>query len=159
ERARDTSAAKAAFGRAYRIASSTGLPVRRIRAMHELGTIEMLEEGGSKRLCKARSLAVQSGAISLATVIDLQLADARRLGTDLDRAMEAAKRSDLTARRLKMRRVEASAIVTAASILMTTGDEARSSAMSLAEQAEAVVPDDPQILTSLWGETRVTGAI
>ncbi len=159
ERARDTAAAEAAFGRAYRIASSTGLPVRQIRAMHELGTIEMLEEGGTKRLCKARSLALESGAISVATVIDLQLANAWSLGADLERAMDAAKRCELAARRLKMRRVEASAIVAAASILMTSGDEAHESAMSLIEQAEAVVPDDPQVLTSLWGETRVTGAI
>lgn len=159
ERARDTAAAKVAFGRAYQIASGTGLPVRQIRAMHELGTIEMLEEGGYKRLCKARSLALESGAISVATVLDLQLANVWSLGTDLDRAMEAARRCELAARRLKMRRVEAMAIGAAASILMTSGDKAYSSAIRLAEQAETVVPDDASMMTSLWGEVRVTGAI
>jgi len=159
ERARDMAAASAAFGRAYQIASNTGLPVRQIRAMHELGTIEMLEEGGYKRLCKAKSLALECGAISVATVLDLQLANIWSLGTDLDRAMEAAKRCEEAARRLKMRRVEAMAIGTAASILMTTGDEAHCGAMELAERAETVVPDDPSVMTSLWGEVRVTGAI
>ena len=159
ERARDTAAAKVAFGRAYQLASSADLPVRQIRAMHELGTIEMLEEGGYKRLCKARDLALESGAISVATVLDLQLANVWSLGSDLDRAMEAAKRCELAARRLKMRRVEAMAISAAASILMTSGDEAYSSAMELAERAETVVPDDPSMMTSLWGEVRVTGAI
>jgi DNA-binding CsgD family transcriptional regulator len=159
ERARDTAEAKAAFGRAFQIASTTGLPVRQIRAMHELGTIEMLEEGGYKRLCKARSLALESGAISVATVLDLQLANVWSLGTDLDRAMEAAKRCELAAKRLKMRRVEAMAIGAAASILMTSGDEAYSSAIELAERAETVVPDDASMMTSLWGEVRATGAI
>jgi DNA-binding CsgD family transcriptional regulator len=159
ERARDTAAAQAAFERAYQIASSSGLPVRQIRAMHELGTIEMLEEGGYKRLCKARSLAFESGAISVATVIDLQLANIWSLGTDLDRALGAAKDSELAARRLKMRRVEAMAIAAAASTLMTSGDEAYARAMELAEQAETVVPDDPSVMTSVWGEVRVTGAI
>ncbi len=157
ERARDTAAAEAAFGRAYRIASSQGLPVRRIRAMHELGTIEMLEDGGSRRLSKARRLAVESGAISVATVIDLQLANAWSLGSDLDRAVEAAQRCQRAAHRLQMRRVEAMAIGALASIFVTTRERAR--AESLVERAQRLVPGDPTLLTTTCGETLVTAAI
>ncbi len=157
ERARDTGAANAAFWRAYQIASSNGLPVRQIRAMHELGTIEMLEEGGSRRLCEARSLAVESGAISVATVIDLQLANAWSLGADLGQALEAAHRSQRAAHKLDMRRVEAMAISAEASILATGSDQL--AVEPTAERAQAVVPGDPSVLTSTWGEVRVTAAI
>lgn len=157
ERARDTATANAAFWRAYQIASASGLPVRRIRAMHELGTIEMLEEGGSRRLCEARSLAVESGAISVATVIDLQLANAWSLGADLGQALDAAHRSQRAARKLDMRRVEAMAICAEASILATGSDQV--GVEPAAERAQAVVPGDPGVLTSTWGEVRVTAAI
>jgi DNA-binding CsgD family transcriptional regulator len=157
ERTRDTAAAKTAFGRAYQVASSHDLPVRRIRALHELGTIEMLEFGGSRRLCRARSLAVESGAISVATVLDLQLANAWSLGSDLRRALAAARRSQQAARRLKMRRVEAMAIGAAGSIQATGPGHA--DVESLAREAEAVAPGDTGVLTTTWGEIRVTAAI
>jgi DNA-binding CsgD family transcriptional regulator/tetratricopeptide (TPR) repeat protein len=157
ERARDTDAARAALERALQIASSKRFPVRQIRAMHELGTIEMLEDGGSRRLCEARHLAVQSGAISVATVIDLQLACAWSLGADLKRAAEAAERCQQAARRLKMRRVEAMALGVLATMVATSKE--RTGAESLAERAERLVPGDPGVLTATWGETRVTAAI
>jgi DNA-binding CsgD family transcriptional regulator len=157
ERTRDTSAAKAVFGRAYQIACDNDLPVRQIRALHELGTIEMLEEGGSGRLCEARRLAVESGAISVTTVLDLQLANAWSLGADLRRALEAARRCQQAAHRLRLRRVEAMAISATASILATSPDH--SEVEPTAEWAENVVPGDPAVLTATWGEIRVTAAI
>src|SRR6266568_3374024 len=106
ERVRDTGAARAAFQRAFVVSSQHDLPVRRIQAMHQLGTIEMLEGAGPGRLSEARSLAVDAGAVSMAAVLDLQLANAVSLSTDLDEALQAAERSERAARRLKMRRVE-----------------------------------------------------
>ena len=47
ERFRDTRAAHAAFERAYQIASEHGMHVRRIQALHELGTT--LRHVGSRR--------------------------------------------------------------------------------------------------------------
>ncbi|HUC57922.1 MAG TPA: AAA family ATPase [Streptosporangiaceae bacterium] len=157
ERTRDTAAANAAFGRAYRIAADHDLPVRQIRALHELGTIEMLEHGGSGRLCEARSLAVQSGAISVATVLDLQLANAWSLGSDLDLALEAATRSEESARRLHMHRVEAMAIGAAGSVRATSPDH--SEVEKLAKRAESTAPGDTAVLTTTQGEVRVTAAI
>jgi DNA-binding CsgD family transcriptional regulator len=157
ERARDTGAAKAAFGRAYQIAAVNHLPVRQIRAMHELGTIDMLDDGGSRRLCKARQLAIESGAISVATVIDLQLANAWSLGTDLDRALDAAVRSEQAAHRLDMRRVEAMAISAAGSIRASLPDQAAAEATAI--RAEEAAPGDAAVLTTTWGEIRVTAAL
>ena len=92
ERIRDTGAASIAFERAFQISTGHGLPVRRIRAMHELGTIEMLEKAEAHRLEEAKLLAVESGAVSTAAVLDLQLANAWSLGSDLEGALQAARR-------------------------------------------------------------------
>ncbi|HKR71023.1 MAG TPA: AAA family ATPase [Streptosporangiaceae bacterium] len=157
ERVRDTAAANAAFERAFQIATSNALPVRRIRAMHELGTIEMLEEAKAHRLEEAKGLAIESGAVSTAAVLDLQLANAWSLGSDTDRAIEAARRSQAAAHRLRLRRVEAAALAVQACILAVQGD--REYSESLAGQAELIAPDDPSVLITTWGEARVTSAI
>ncbi|HVB41728.1 MAG TPA: AAA family ATPase [Streptosporangiaceae bacterium] len=157
ERVRDTGAARSAFERAYQIGTSHELPVRRIRALHELGTIEMLEEGGSSRLSEAKRLALKSGAISTATVLDLQLANAWSLGTDLDRALAAARSCSEAAGRLGMRRVQAMALNAQACILGLRGE--REHAELTADQAERMAPGDPEILTTAWGEARVTASI
>ena len=157
ERIRDTAAASTAFERALTIATGNGLPVRRIRAMHELGTIELLERAGSQRLAEARRLAIEAGAVSTAAVLDLQLANAWSLTSDLERALEAAQRSQEAARRLQLRRVEAAAIASQACIVAVQGE--RDYAESLAGQAQQIAPDDPSVLISAWGEARVTAAI
>ncbi len=157
ERIRDTAAASTAFERALAISTTSSLPVRRIRAMHELGTIELLEQAEAHRLTEARLMAVEAGAVSTAAVLDLQLANAGILGTDLDGAVGVARRSQEAARRLRLRRVEAMAIGAHACIAGLQGD--RDYAESLASQAEQVAPDDPSVLITAWGEARVTAAI
>ncbi len=73
-------AARDAFHRAYQLAGGAEFAVRRIRALHELGTIDMLTDGATARLTEARDLAHRAGAISTATVADLQLANVWSLG-------------------------------------------------------------------------------
>jgi len=157
ERVRDTRAARAAFEIAYEVSSRYGLPVRRIQAMHELGTIEMFEGTGSAKLAEARSLAVDCGAVSTAAVLDLQLANVLGMTTELDEALQAAGRSERSARRLKMHRVEAMAVASQACIAATAGDP--QAAESLARRAERIGPSDRSVLTSTWGDARVTAAL
>jgi len=157
ERVRDTAAAAAAFEHAYQIAAAHDLLVRRIQAMHELGTIEMLDVAGSGRLERARAEAIGCGAVSTAAVIDLQLANALSLGTDIEGALRAARQSQQAARRLRMRRVEAMALTAQACIAATRGDRAAMDAA--AAQAEQAAPGDPSVLVNIWGDARVTAAI
>jgi DNA-binding CsgD family transcriptional regulator/tetratricopeptide (TPR) repeat protein len=157
ERARDAGAASDAYWRAYHIASSSGLPDRQTRAMHELGVIQVMEGGGSQWLGEARRLAAESGAISVCAVIDLQLATAFSFGPDLGQTLEAAHRCERAARSLEMRRVEAMALSVQAGAYARATDHAR--AESTAERALRLVPDDPGVLTQIWGDARVTAAI
>ncbi len=157
ERVRDTAKATAAFERARQISADHGLVVRRIGAMHELGTIEMLEEGGSGVLAEARRLALECGAVSTAAVLDLQLANALSLDADLGSALDAALSSQRSARRLRMRRVEAMAFAAQACILATLGEP--DAAESAAVRAQQIAPGDPSVLITTWGEARVTAGI
>jgi DNA-binding CsgD family transcriptional regulator len=157
ERVHDTKAASDAFGRACEIASQHDLPVRRIQALHQLGTIEMLEDAGSGRLAEARRLAAASGAVSTTAVLDLQLANALSLGSDLDQALQAAQRSENAARRLKMRRVEAMAVAAQACIAATGNN--LDAVGSLAARAERLGSGDRSVLTTTRGDAGVTAAI
>ena len=80
ERVRDLGAARAAFERAHRIADKHALGVWRIRALHELATVDMLTDGATNALLEVRELAHEAGVLSIATVIDLQLANLWKIG-------------------------------------------------------------------------------
>ncbi len=157
ERQRDTDAARSAFERAYQIATDAELAIRRIGALHELGTVDMLTDGGTARLREARELARGSGAISTATTIDLQLASTWSLGSDLDRALDAARQAERGARQIAAGRTEAIAINIQAVVAAIRGDRAETA--KAAERAEQVIPGDPEVLYSTWGLARVTASL
>ncbi len=73
ERFTDLDAAKALFEQALSTAQGHDLPLWQVRAMHELGTIDMFDHAGIDRLVEARRLAGEFGALSTAAEIDLQL--------------------------------------------------------------------------------------
>jgi DNA-binding CsgD family transcriptional regulator len=157
ERDRDMDAARDAFQRAYQLASGGELAVRRIRALHELGAIDMLTDGATARLTEARDLAHRAGAISTATLADLQLAHAWSLKTDLDRAMAAARRCELTARQIKATKVCAQAVSVQSLISGVKPDLAEAEAT--AKRAEGIMPGDPEVLFTVWGQARVTASL
>src|ERR1022692_3427756 len=67
------------------------------------------------------------------------------------------RRCQRAAGRLKMWRVEAMAMSTQACLLAVRGE--RRHVEFFAEQAEHIAPADPEILTTTWGEARVTASI
>jgi len=69
----DLDASRAAFERALGRADEATLPIWRLRALHELGTIDMFARGRPERLEGARRLADELGAPGTGAMIDLQL--------------------------------------------------------------------------------------
>src|SRR4051794_6478066 len=63
ERLRSLPAARAAFERGVAIAEANGLVFWHLRALHELGTVDMFEKGELDWLFEARSLALNAGAL------------------------------------------------------------------------------------------------
>ena len=74
ERARDTTAAAAAFEQAHACASEHGLPVMRIKSLQELATIGMYETLSVGQLEEARRDALAAGALSITAMVDVALA-------------------------------------------------------------------------------------
>jgi DNA-binding CsgD family transcriptional regulator len=158
ERPRDLRAARSAFERAYQLATDGGeRGVWRIKALHELATIDMLEDGSAEGLSQVAELAHQAGAISTAVLAELQLANLWSIGTDLDRALEAARQCQRSAAQIGAAKLAAMAISLQANVAAIRAD--RREAEAGARRAEDTLPDEPEILVATWGQTRVLAAL
>ena len=73
QRRADPAASRAAFAKGERLAARHGLVPWRLRALAELGTLDILGTGGTARLEEARGLAVEHGTLGLAAGLDLQI--------------------------------------------------------------------------------------
>ncbi|MBO0702899.1 MAG: hypothetical protein J2P38_08200, partial [Candidatus Dormibacteraeota bacterium] len=90
-RPHDLAGAEAAFRRAYETAEHHGLLVWQVRALHELGTIELLATGRTTRLEEAKELASRSGALAAAAVLDVQVAAGLAMRDDPEPAVLLAR--------------------------------------------------------------------
>ena len=81
QRRADPAASRAAFVRGERLAGAHGLVPWRLRALAELGALDMVEAGDTDRLVEARRLAEECGMLGLAVGLDLQIT-ANTFGSD-----------------------------------------------------------------------------
>ncbi len=95
----DLDEAERAFARAYGIAEENELTVWRVRALHELGTIDLLRGAGIARLRDARDLAASIGALATVAVLDVQIAAGLTASAEPDATLEVAQRAAALARR------------------------------------------------------------
>src|SRR5581483_1072661 len=148
----DLTAAEAALTRAVEIAEANHLPVWRLRAMHELGIVEMFANQSTDRMLEARELAFRSGALTVALDVDLQLAGYHAVQFRPEEARAAAQRAAEGARRLHLDVPLAMAYVQAA------GAEAESGRFDAVEpllaDAAAVAGDHPDVMAFSTGHVR-----
>jgi DNA-binding CsgD family transcriptional regulator/tetratricopeptide (TPR) repeat protein len=98
-RPRDLDEAERAFARAYAIAEENELTIWKVRALHELGTIDLLRGADVVRLQEARDLAASIGALATTAVLDVQLAAALTARHEPDAELAVARRAAELARR------------------------------------------------------------
>jgi DNA-binding CsgD family transcriptional regulator len=110
ERALDLDAAAASFSRAHAIAEQHGLTIWRVRAMHQLGTIDLLADGSATRLEDARALAVSVGALATVAVLDVQIAASLTVRDDDEATISVARRAADLARRYRLEQPLAAAL-------------------------------------------------
>ncbi len=149
ERMRDLAVARAAFERALAIADAAGLPIWRLRALHELGTIELFDHVGTGRLTEARRTAAELGALSTAAVLDLQLAAAGHSLFELDEAVRHARDCLAISERLGLPEVRAKALLFLAENAALRGDRDR--AEHFIPLALAAADGDSAIEAFCWG--------
>ncbi|HKE98493.1 MAG TPA: LuxR C-terminal-related transcriptional regulator, partial [Actinomycetes bacterium] len=143
--------AEGAFQQALEIAERHGLVLWRVRALHELGTIDLIRAHHPDRLAAARAAALEAGALATATVIDLQLAKVYAARYELDECLAAAARCSAAARRYGLDTL-AQAIGTEAVVHALRGHEDRMEAC-IAE-ALAHGGDDPDVQAYVLGHGR-----
>ncbi len=157
ERLRDTPKAKDAFESALAIADSAGLPFWRLRALHELGTIEMFDYAGTRRLTEARQMADELGAMSTAAVLELQLAASADARFELSGLAQHAAASLAISERLGLHEVRTKALLFLAESYGLGGDGERLE--QCLAQAIAGANGDPVIEAFAWGAGRAMYAL
>lgn len=142
-RPHDLPGAAAAFGAALATAERHDLPVWRMRALHELGTIDMFDRLDVDRLILARQLGEQMGALSTVAVLDLQLSASFTARWDLEACDTHASSALEVARHLGLVQVAAKALALMAGSASMRAD--RAATERLADQAIAADPSDPML--------------
>ena len=110
ERPHDLEAAEVVFARAYAIAQDHDLTVWRTRALHELGTIDLVSGRALTRLGEARQLALSQGALATVAILEVQLAAGLAVRDDPEPAVAAARRGAELARRYGLDQTLAAAL-------------------------------------------------
>lgn len=145
----DLAAARSAFEKALVTAEAADLPLWRLRALHELGTVELYDHAGVDRLLQTRRAAEQMGAMSTAAVLDLQLAAAFTCRWDLGACDEHASSAMAIAEPLGLAQVRAKALVMLAGSASMRADPV--STEQLGAAAVAADPGDPVVDGLRWG--------
>ena len=152
----DAAGARDAFAAAEALAREHYLPTNRVSALHELGTVDLLQDGSTGRLERARQLAEEAGVLGKAAILDLQIA-AGLLHPEPARGLEHARRCADLARRLRADRLYATAVCFQAIAHAELGD--REQAERCTAQALTLAPDDLDINAAVWGQVRAQEAL
>jgi DNA-binding CsgD family transcriptional regulator/tetratricopeptide (TPR) repeat protein len=152
ERLTDLGAARDAFEQALATAQAANLPVRILQALHELGTIELFDHGGTRRLSQAREIAQRLGAMGTQAVLDLQLTAAFLGRFDPGDAERHARAAMAVSERLGLQLVTAKALCGLGETCAQRLERAEMERyLALAAAAD---PGDPFIAAFAWGQCR-----
>ena len=134
--------AEAAFGLALRTADAASLPAWRVRAKHELGTLDLLGPALADRLLAARRDAEASGMLGTAAVLDVQVMAVHALQMDHAATLRTAEHGMALAERLRLPVLAGMGWIFAATALGHTGQYDRmGAALDEAEGRLRGLPD------------------
>ena len=155
-RLNDLRQAETTFERAEAIAARADLPLWRLRALHELGTIDLLDTNRDDRLLLARDAAAAAGAMATLATVELQLSAVASGRFDVDGTHRAAQACVQISRRLGLATLGV-ALVHVGLGYALAGDRDRMEA-ALAE-ALAASHDDTEVAIAGWARARVMASL
>jgi DNA-binding CsgD family transcriptional regulator len=134
--------AEAAFGLALRTADAASLPAWRVRARHELGTLDLLGPARADRLLAARRDAEATGMLGTAAVLDVQITAVHALQMDHAATLRTAESGIALAERLRLPVLAGLGRIFVATAQGHTGDYSRMHAsLDEAESRLSTAPD------------------
>lgn len=137
----DLPRAEAAFRAAAEVADANDLMLRRISALHELGTLDVYRVGSPDRLLLARELALQIGDLALAAVAGYHAGIVHAMRFELEPAMHLVEQAREEAQRYRLGQLQAAATVVLGTASVLAGDDAAADAL-LGEALR--LSDDPE---------------
>jgi DNA-binding CsgD family transcriptional regulator len=152
-RQRDLDEAEQAFSRQAAVAGAHSLQLWRLRALHELGTIDQLRTESTDRLEEARELAVAQGALALTATLDLQIAAGLNKQFRADDALAAARRAADASSRFRLATLPVALIFEATAHAIRGEQELMEARIA---EATALAPHDPDVIGCSWGHCRAT---
>jgi hypothetical protein len=155
-RLRDVAVAEEAFASALALAEQHGLAAWRARALHELGTVDLLDTMRTDRLEQARRAAVETGAPATVALVDFHLAEALVARGRTAAGRDAAQRAITLARRLGSSVLAPAQLTLARSHAHDLDVAAMEAAL---DRARAAAAEDPTIQAGEWGRVRVMLAL
>jgi DNA-binding CsgD family transcriptional regulator/tetratricopeptide (TPR) repeat protein len=142
-RGKDLDTARDSFEQALATADAAELAVWRLRALHQLGTIDMFDEARTDRLSQARRIADELGAPSTGAVIDLQLTACAMFRYELGEAEHHAQSALAISTRLGLSKTHAIGLLFLGEVQALRRDRVGMDRfLALAHAAE---PGDPEI--------------
>jgi DNA-binding CsgD family transcriptional regulator len=156
-RLRDLTAAQDAFTRGLHVAEANGLALWRIRALNELGTVDMFRDADPARLLEARRAAVSAGAMSTVAGVDINLAALHTMRGEYDLARTAAESCERIARRCRLDGLVAGGLVFQG--VVATHEGRYADMRRHVRAAEEVDGDDPDVIVGTWAMCRGTAAL
>ena len=148
ERFSDRPAARRCFEQALDTARAADLPFWQLRAMHELGTIDMFDHAGVRRLLEARRAAEEVGALSTVAVLDLQLGASHHCRFELASANRHAQSALALSEQLGAEQVRPRALVMLTENAAWRGDRDE---MERFAGRTTEASHDPVIAAFVWG--------
>ncbi|SEL51082.1 regulatory protein, luxR family [Streptacidiphilus jiangxiensis] len=148
----DLEAARCSFQEALTVATVARLPLWRLRALHELGTIELYRTAGTRQLEQAHRTAVELGALGTAAVLDIQICAGLQSRFERGRADLHARRALDLSERLGLSAIHAAALYFLAEIraFRCERDEMERYLTLLAGSA----PVEPELEAGAWAGCR-----
>ncbi|WP_433364571.1 ATP-binding protein [Actinoplanes sp. CA-142083] len=155
-RQQDLRAAEAAFARELAVATAHGLTLWRLRALHELGTVDQQRTESVDRLRQARELAAEVGALALVATLDLQIAAGLIKQFRPVDGLGPARGSAEMSRRLRLATLPMALIMQAAAYAQLGRADDMEAGL---REALALAPDDLDVQGSALGHCRATASL
>jgi DNA-binding CsgD family transcriptional regulator len=156
-RMRDLAESAEIAAQTLQVADAHGLALWRMRALYQIGIVEMFSVGGVDTLSRARDEAERLGAVATAAHLDLEIGAGLEMQGRSDEARDAFTHCAEMAHVLGLRGLEAMAHAFIASV------EAERCARRSMEQAIhaalAVGGDDPEVVGAIWGDARAVASL
>ena len=139
--------ARTQFGQALQVAERHALPLQRVRALAELGTLDMLGPARHERLEQARDLALQTGQLWTAAILQRQVTACHALRMEHASTRSHAERGIELAESLRLPVLVGGFLYFVA---MADGHTGRPEAMhQILDRAEVLLQDDPDQLAAV----------